>query len=232
MRFAAKGKEMGLFTQKRTATTVEFCSAFYDEAFYSVVGGVDMWKVFAEKSHQMIAEADSHFKQVNFPAFISELQALRLEVFGVAWLHCVKDKFAPSQSAFTKLYCEEHGRADIWEMMVNYNQAIARATADHGGRDPNRRMDRAQIVFVNNMRASLFDKWIALGYDPESVARAANRIFCENPWKSYRTHMYLSVVLTDQLKCEINEEARSRVIAVIQGFYAGAAEAIREVTIV
>jgi len=224
-----KGKEMGLFTQKRKVSTEDFCTAFYDESFSSGPGGVNFWSVFGQKSYEMIAEADPRFEQVNVPAFISELLALRLEVCGVAWLHNIDDKFAPRQCAFTQRYLEQHGRADIWEMMLNYNHAIAKSIT--GGHDPNRRMDRAQIVFLNSMRNGLFEQWVELGHDPQSVARVANRILCEKAWKSNRAHVYLSFALTDQLNCELNEEARGRVLMIIQGFYAGATEAIREVTI-
>ena len=114
--------------------------------------------------------------------------------------------------------------------MENYNQATARSTT--GGHDPNSRKGRDYITFVNQMRVELFDNWVKLGYDPKAVARASNRLGSETPWKSKRVHTYLAFALTDKLDCEVNDEAMFRISAFIQGFYAGASEAIKEVKIV
>lgn len=222
---------MGLFLRKGKVSTGKFCTEFYDQSIFSPdIDGVDPWKVFCETSYKSIVEADSTFRQANFSAFTSELQTLRLEVFGIAWLHCVKDKFAPGQSEFTKLYLKEHGLADIWESMENYNQATARSTT--GGHDPNSRKGRGYITYVNQFRLILSEKWVKLGYDPKAVARASNRLGSETPWKSTRVHTYLAFALTDKLDCKMNDEAIFRISAIIQGFYEGASESIKEVKIV
>jgi len=222
---------MGLFSRKRKVSTEEFCTEFYDKSIFSPdLDGVDPWEVFCETSYKSIAEADPTFGQVDISALISELRALRLEVFGIAWLHHVNDKFAPDQSEFTKLYLEKHGLADIWESMENYNQATARSAK--GGNDPNSRRGRGYITYLNQFRLILFEKWVKLGYDPKAVARASNRLGSETPWKSTRVHTYLAFALTDKLDCKVNDEAIFRISAIIQGFYEGASESIKEVKIV
>jgi len=54
----------------------------------------------------------------------------------------------------------------------------------------------------------------------------------ETPWKEKRVHTYLAFALTDKLGCEVNDKARLRILAIIQGFYAGSSESIKEVKIV
>lgn len=222
---------MGFFSRKRKVSTEEFCTEFYDQSVFSPdIGGVDPWKTFCETSYRSISEVDSTFRQVNLSAFTSELRSLRLEVFGISWLHHVKDKFAPVQSEFTKRYLEEHGVSDIWESMENYNQATARSTT--GGDNPTNRLGRGHIVFLNQMRVEIFEKWIKLGYDPKAIARVVNRLGSGTAWKSKRVHTYLAFALTDKLDCEVNDEAIFRISAIIQGFYDGASESIKEVKIV
>ena len=222
---------MGLFSRKRKVSTEEFCTEFYDQSiFLSDIGGFDPWVTVCKTSHKSIAEVDPTFEQVDLSAFTFELRALRLEVFGIAWFHCVKDKFVPDQSEFTKCYLEEHGFADIWESMEDYNQATARSTV--GGHDTNSRSGCASVVYLNQMRVSLFESWMKLGYDLKAVARASNRLGSEISWKSKRVHTYLAFALTDKLGCEVNDEARFRILAIIQGFYAGSSESIKEVKVI
>lgn len=221
---------MGLFSRKRKISTIEFCTEFYNQSIFSPdIGGMDPWKTFCETFYKSIAEVDPAFGKVDISALISELRALRLEVFGIAWLHHVNDKFAPGQSEFTKHYLEENRIADIWESMENYNQATARSTT--GAHDPNSRIGRGNLVYLNQRRVELFDEWSKLGYDPKAVARMANRLGSDTAWKTNRVHVYLSFALTDQLKCEVNDEARPRILAIIQGFYEGSSESIKEVKI-
>jgi len=222
---------VGLFLQKRKVSTEEFCTEFYEQSIFSPeISGVDVWRIFCETSYKTIAEADSRFEQVAISPFTSELQALYLEVFGIAWVHCLKDRFAPEQSEFTKHYLEERGFAEIWEAMANYNQATAQSA--EVGLDAKTRRGRARLVGINVLRTGLFDRWVALGYDPESVARAANRFGSHTASKSRWTKACLSLALTNRLECEVNTEAHLRIQGITHGFYAGASEAIKEVSIV
>ncbi len=221
---------MGIFSRKRKVLIGEFCREFYDKAIFAPkIAGSDPWKLFCESCYKFIKEDDHTFGQVDLSSFTLELLAIRLEVFGVAWLHHVNDKFAPRQSEFTKSYLEELEHTDIWKSMGNYNQAIARSTT--GDLDPNSKSDRAYNTFLNSLRVDFFNKW-SVGYDSEAVARAANRLESFRRWKSMGVHSYLSIALTDQLLCEVNDEAIYRITVIIQGFYNGAWESIKEVKII
>lgn len=222
---------VGLFSQKPRVSIKEFCKGFYDEFIFPPnIGEVNPWEAFGEMSYKMVLGADPTFKTVSLSSFTAELRTLRLEVFGIAWFHNVKDKHAPAQSEFTKHYLEEHGFTDIWESLEDYNKAVARSTT--GGHDPDTRLGRASIVFLNQMRSALFDEWVQTVSDPKNAARAANRIGSHVSWKSMRAHSYLSFALTDRMQCEVNEEARTRIVAIIQGLYDGASEAIKAVKII
>ena len=179
---------MGLFSSKRKTTTEVFSKEFYDQSVFAPnIAGSDPWFLFCEGSQKMIAASDHRFNQVKTDSLMDELKALRLEVVGLAWLHQVKDKFAPVQSDFTKRYLESKGAASIWQMMEAYNKAVARSTTL--GVDPNTSGGRARITFINQMRAGIFDEWYKLGYDPEAVARAANRLASDVAWKTKAVHI-------------------------------------------
>lgn len=222
---------MGLFSIRREVSTQEFCRDYYDQNIFTAdLGGSDLWEVFCRSGYKMIAETDPQFKTVDFYAFASELRALRLEVFSTAWLHSFKDKFAPYQSEFTKQYLRDRGVSEVWEQMEDYNQAVARSTA--GGLDPNSRSGRTQLAVIDKARADIFDHWLSMGYDPKTVARAANRINSLPAVKSLRLYNYLSFALTDRLNCDVNEEARIGLIYIIRGFYEGAKKSLKDVKII
>jgi hypothetical protein len=221
---------MGLFSSKREVSTEEFCRDYYDNSIFEAdLRGLDPWEAFCQSSYKMILEADPQFQTVDFSAFASELRALRLEVFSTAWLHSFKDRFAPYQSEFTKQYLENHSISEVWEQMGDYNQAVARSTA--GNFDPNSRSGRAALATMDKARADKFEHWINMGYDPDTVARVANRTDSDYAVKSSRLYVYLSFALTDRLNCDVNEEARGRLISIIRGFYEGAKESLKEVKI-
>ena len=94
-------------------------------------------------------------------------------MLAVALSHRINERLALEQSKFTKQYLEERQDGDIWESMLNYNQAISRAVV--GGHRPGSGAERAAIAFTNSMRTSLFDEWLKLGYDPEVVATQSRR---------------------------------------------------------
>ena len=222
---------MGLFDRKPKISVQEWCENFYNnQVFSSPIGGADPWQLFCTSVRDQITQSDPTFSEVDAVALYDQLLALRLEVIGIAWVLGVKDDLSPKQSESTRLYLLNHNRERFWDMMEPFNQAVAKATV--GGSDPSTRTGRAHITFMNSMRTQLFDKWIGTVSDGKDAARAANRIGSNVPWKSYKTHIYLSFALTDQLHCEVNEEARDGLIAVIGGFFDGASEELRKVKIV
>jgi len=222
---------MGLFDRKPKTSVQDWCEHFYNNyVFVSPIGGADPWRRYCDLARDQIAQSDPTFSGVEAVGLSDQLLALRLEVIGIAWIMRVKTELSPEQSECTRQYLLNHNQERFWEMMEPYNQATAKSTV--GGNDPGTRMGRGHITFMNLKRTELFDKWAARVSDPKDAARPANRIGSNVPWKSHRTHVYLSFALTEQLRCEINDDARKGLTAVIQGFFDGASEELRKVRIV
>jgi len=222
---------MGLFDRKSRMSTQEWCEYIYSNyVFAPPIREVDPWRVFCESVHRQVLRAAPTFSAVDVADLSDQLLALRLEVIGIAWLFRIKDDLSPKQSECTRLHLLKHNREGLWDMMEPYNQAVAKSTV--GGSDHATRTGRAHITFINSMRADLFDKWVAKVSDPKDAARSANRFGSNVPWKSQKTHIYLSYALTDQLQCEVNDEARTGMMAIIQGFFDGTSEELQKVKII
>jgi len=224
---------MKFFNRKPKAHLDEFCRNFYDDQILppSIKGleGLNVDSIYFDTVRQSVIEADSSFVSVEPQLFAAEMTVLRFEVFGIAWLHEVGDKLAAAQSEFTKRYLEEHRKLDIWESIEPYNQAVARSSTL--GLKPDTASGRGHIAFVDSMRMQMFGKWNEQGFDPECVARAANRLATEEAWKKSLTPGYLMLTLCDRLSCDLNEEGQFRLVATIVGLYNGARGLLKEVKI-
>jgi hypothetical protein len=213
---------MFFFSNKPKVDFQEFCRGFYESAIFpKAVGQTDMHSTFCETVRKNLG--DQAFMGIQPSLFESELRALRLEVFGIAWLHHVDERLAASQSAFTQSFLREINAADLWEALGEYNQATARSASSKLSNSARANLDLKRVEF--------FDVWTAHGVDSDAVARAANRLGSAKSWKENLTHVTLSFTLTKRLGIEINDEARGNVLALIQGFYNGAKEEIKKVRI-
>lgn len=222
---------MGLFDRKPKVSVQQWCNEFYSNSVFApLIGGADPWELFCSSVRDQVEQGDSTVSRVAGQMLSDQMLALRLEVIGIAWMIRVKDDFSPKQSQCTQEYLAAHNQDHYWEMMEPYNQAVAKATV--GGSGGSTAAGRAHITFMNSMRAQLFDEWSATVSNPKHAARAANRVGSDVPWKSQKTHVYLSFALTDQLQCEVNEKSRRSLMAVIQGFFDGASEELKKVKIV
>ncbi len=221
---------MGLFNRKQRVQLGAFCRDFFDRnVLYPISAGVDAGRTYADTVIRSVSEADATFAAVDCDRFHSEMTLIRLEVFGLAWIHQFGDKHAADQSEYTKTYLEERDRADIWERLAPYNQAIARSSTM--GQTSETPKGRAYLAFINKMRADLFDEWHKQGIEPDAVARAANRIATDVSWEKGIAAAFLMLTLCDHLGCQLNDEGQYRLIAVIRGLYDGARETMKQVKI-
>jgi hypothetical protein len=151
---------------------------------------------------------------------------LVLELFSLAWLHQFKkiEKVLP-QTIFTKKYLTQTNHFNNWQIMAEYNQAIAQSSTDLTKTDW---VKKGWITYLNNLRASLFDKWVEEGLDPECTARVANRIGTEVAWEKGLTVGRLTARIVDRLGCDINLKSEALFVlgAIFIGFYNGSKEAI------
>jgi hypothetical protein len=217
-------------SQQRPRVTVDkFCHEFYDKnILHHIVSDTNFGALFSDMVREAVMQADPCFARVDPESFESEMKVLRFEVFSLAWLHEVGgeksgDQFVIAQSEFTKRYLEEKGRLDIWEGMEPYNQAIARSSTLG-----NKVIDLAQL---NRERFLKCSHWYTQGIKPNCADRAANRLFTEKAWERRTTGGLLMAALCDRLGCQVNKEARFRLLSVIIGLYEGSKTAIHEVDV-
>ena len=222
---------MWFFSRKERVRVDAFCRDFYDTHIMKpILRGVDLGATYCETVKRSIAEVDPRFAPVDPQAFASEIRLIRFEVFGLAWLHQLGDKYAAAQSAFTKSYLEDTGNQDLWHALESYNQAIARSST--AGYSSETAPGRACLAFRNEMLFGLFKKWNAQGFDPTAVARAAGRLFTGTPWKKGITPAFLMLTLCARLGCEVNEDAQTRLVGIIRGLYDGARQAMKRIRVV
>lgn len=239
---------MGFLGRKPKIGIEEFCQQFYDsQILRPIIAGEDVWAGFLEIVFKSVAEVDQSFAAIDMAVFKGEMTALRLELFGLAWGHRFKqESFTIPQSIFTRRYLEASGQREIWDIMGEYNQAVAQsATLNVTGEQMEGRVARARITSLNLSRSNMFDKWAEANIgDPSApteeenmlancVARVANRIGADIRRNDCILVKRLTARLADRLNCDPNlsAEALFRLGAVIFGFHEGATEAIKSVNL-
>ena len=157
-----------------------------------------------------------------------------MEVFALAWRDKFEhDKYTIPQSIFTRRYLEENGRLDIWDIMGEYNRGIAQsAHMTESGKET----DEQSLRHINKLRADMYDKWTEVikgRREGVAVARVGNRIGADIRRADYIAAKLLAARLADRLGANMNlrTEALFKLEATIVGFYEGASEYLRSVTL-
>ena len=213
----------------------DFFQDFYDsQVFHPVIAGQDMKWSYIDTAYDSIVKIDKLFNSVDRNVFRKEMMAVRMEMVGLAFTHKIKNKEQLlNQSLFTEDYLNKIAQSEIWDIMGEYNQAIARSSTDI---TKGERASRATIVMINNMRILLWEEYLKKyykdGMDKTCIARICNREGCEVAWGKHVTDRYLMARLADRVGCNesINPDALMVVASVIWGFYQGAKEAIKSVS--
>lgn len=230
---------MGLFSQKRKVGIEEFCQEFYDSyVFHQIVAGSDVGQLFYETVFKSVAEADPSFAVIDQAVFQREMTALRIELFGLAWVHHLKlDKYTLPQATFTKRYLQQVGQPHMWGIMTEYNGAVGRSmNYDANGKllTAESMKGRGSIAFRDSLRMSLFEKWVKAGVDSDCAARVANRRGTDVNWSKGVTAMTVSFTLLERLERDpdsLNNEALFRLRAVVVGNYTGAKQFIQSAAV-
>ena len=222
---------MGLFSRKQRVRLEDFCRSFYDR---SILGGEVSEVYFQNVAFQHVAAADARFAAVDSKRFRAEMMSIHLEVFGLAWVHQLGHKHAAEQSYWTQLYLESRNRADVWDAMEPYSQAVARSGGLYAKRGQSVRFQRARVVGHNLRVCDFYDHWVKQGFKPDAaLAKAVGRALSPNgAWKQGLTSRLLVLALCERLGCEVNGEALFRLELVIRGLYDGARQALKAIKVV
>jgi len=239
---------VGLLSREPDVSIDEFCRKFYDsQIFNPIIGGTDVGLVFWQHAYNSVAEADERFKNININKFQEEANALRMELFALAWMERFKgEQYTLPQSFFTKSYLQEINKTQIWDIMGEYNQVIAKsATLTDTGKQLEGRLGRARITQINLLRFNTYKRWSEayLGSKDNMTAedearaicigRVVNRIGADIKRGDCIGVKILSGRLAERVGCDflIGGEAFSRLGRITFGLYEGAKEAIKNVNI-
>lgn len=230
---------LGVPTHRPESIVEKVCRDFYDPQIFHP--SVDL-QIFWQTMFDSVVEADHLFASIDQAQFRREMTAIRMDLFGLALSHKFKGtKSALAESFFTKRYLDENGTPDIWDIMGEYNQMVARSTVVNAdGKQKEGRIGRAQIVGSNASRVKLFNDWAELniGKRPPTeedkerlrcVARVANRIGADVRRADCVATKLLCSRLADRLGCDpkLKSEALFRLAAIVFGLYAGAEEYLK-----
>lgn len=241
---------MPLFSKKPKYALPEFCTAFYLEVIpdtqpHNVPGTdlpmpemSDINRKTAEFCVGQVSAVDSTFADVEPKTFATELGALRLEAFALAWAHSFKDdKRVLGQATLLRAYLRRNRREDIWEAMQDYNQTIARSTQK--SLPTNERLRRAAVVGQNSLRMSMMDTWTKAGIEGEVAAHAINLNFTEESWaKGFSGSLLVYALLRriGKLTTEgdplLSNDGSASLVGTVMGMYRDVKERIGRVDIV
>jgi hypothetical protein len=221
---------VGLPSRRRKVSTEEFCRDFYDsQIFHAIIAGTDMSAAFWEYALESVKEADPSLAVDDPAAFRREMTALRVELFGLAGVHEVKrDEYLLREIVFTKSYLDDNKQSEIWDVMADYNGAIANSSFETAPEQPARMKN---ITILNDLRFWSAKKWYHAGVDVQCAGRVANRLGTELAWSVNITPPMLVETLVQRLGWQLNPEGCFRLAAVVFGLYNGARETIQAVRI-
>lgn len=228
----------------------EFCQHFYESQIFNPnMGGMDGGLAWWKNAYNSIVEADKSFKSVAFSKFQAEMNALRMELFAVAWFEKLRLKrYAVAQSFFTRNYLQEKGASRIWDAMGDYNKVLAVSTfLTRTGQQMGGRLGRWVVASTTARRVRMVKKWAAANIGDKQVdtftegdkqrldcaIRVFNRVNVNVKRRGSVAVRALSGRLAARLGCGagLNTEAFSRIQAHIYGFYETAREACRNAKI-
>jgi hypothetical protein len=245
---------MGLFNRKQKVGVEEFCRQFYDNViFHPIIAGQDFNEVWYDNVFHSIVEADKSFAVIDKSVFRREMTALRLELFGLAWLYKFPDnRFTIPQSIFTRQYLESNGQLELWDSMVEYNKVIAQSAfptptgiqmRTQLGKQMQEGVERGKTTFVNSFRWRVFEKWadanigdLSAPTEEEKILGSCvicvvSRMLADIRKNDCMLVKLLVVRLAERVgyDASLNAEAFLRLGTVIFSLYEGAEKAIKDI---
>ena len=165
-----------------------------------------------------IQDVDYSVSLVDQTVFVDELNALRIELFGLAWVHHLKDEdYIIREILFTKKYLDDMNRSNIWEGMGHYNRAIV-DSAD-------------QVQERQGEREALTATWAGSGVDPECSTRAVNRLSTVEAWERGIIPERLVDTFADRIGCQLQPPGKAKLQEIIEQLYDDALREIKSVKV-
>jgi hypothetical protein len=234
-----------MFEKKPTENIEEFCQGFYDRNIFHplFIGNTDPATLFWKVKYDSILKLDHSFVEIDQVRFQKEMDAIRLVLFAFAWDIVFKeDRYTLTQSIFTRRYLERKNKSEYWDMMGEYNQAIAQsATLDENGKLMDGSVGKIQIESVNNSRFTKYNNWIEANqarkisapkdykYESQCVVRVVNRVGATAERADGVVFLNIASKLADRLqwKTNLDTDAFNQIFTIIYGLYKGASETIQ-----
>ena len=194
------------------------CGEFYATCVFQPMSGVKGPLIW-DAVYAAIARADYSFAAVEERRFIDEFNALRVELFALAWAHKFKShELVAHQTLFTWKYLNDVGRQWIWSTMWEYTQAIlasAQETGDNTG-----------------TRQQIHDALVRRGIDEVFVSSITARFGTQEAWRRGATSRYLALKLQERLGTQLNPAGNQQLLAAIDRLYNEARNIIRSFRVV
>ena len=201
---------------KRRVEIVEFCEEFYNsEVFHpDVLAGAVVWDALLKT----IVDADGTYGSIEQPEFVRELNAMRVEIFGLAWVHQLgKKEYIVPELLFTQRYLRSMNRNDIWEAMADYNRAVLESGE--------------QIERRQQARKEVLDEWVEAGVDLWIGERAVNRLGSDKSWEQGVTQGMLADTFQRRLGQALNTNGSVRLREIISDLYLRCYGAVKSVKV-
>lgn len=212
-----------LFLSKKNKVTLQnFIPSYYSKILPSIEPNVEFFRILKNQ----VAFVDKPFSSVDFELFLAQMTAIWLECFGLAFFYRFGDKLSLKNNLLTREYLLEGNKSSVWDDLGIYNSYAAKSATY--GSDSSTMSGRARISLVNNMRVELFNKYHSDGFDDVCIARTLNR---------YGTKIEVSIHflvlnLSNVLKYEFNENAKSIFVSRTFDFYMTCMTDLKKIKIV
>lgn len=216
------------FKTKKSHNLNEFCDNYYSSDIFGSPEGLES-EIYYNYLRDLVAGEEVHFLDIDMKDFKTEIQALRTEVFAVAWMHRFDSKASVRQTIATRDYLVRNDLSHLWEIIGDYNLIVAKSTDYSNGYGE--AVIAANMEYGNKARMRLFKEFVATGYDEKCVARAVNRFNTKKVWMNSTTAGLLALELCNRLKKDLSDDAKLRIAAILMTHYDEVIKNIEQIAI-
>lgn len=196
----------------------EICTDFYASHVFRPEVTLKKGPVLWDGALQSIENVDYAISGVPREEFVREFNALRVELFGLAWAHQHDDaEYVLREVLFTRRYLEAIGRPDVWTAMAEYSSTVESASGQTG-------------VGLQQREARL-KRFEGEGVDPDSGQRAVNRLGTEASWQDGGTVEALATTFPERLGRPLRAQGAARLKEIIGELYLEAQASIKSVKV-